>query len=231
MICPHCGAAAPPGVRLCPTCRGSLADSALTVAFVGDAMTRVVGDNAMTGAMEVGAMTDADTALPGGVVLPAGESGPLAPGQSFGPRYHIIRLLGAGGMGAVYQAWDAELGVAVAIKVIRPEAMADATIAADIERRFKRELLLARQVTHKNVVRIHDIGQIEGVKYITMSYVDGVDLATTVKREGRLPVDRVLQIARSVVSGLAAAHAAGVVHRDLKPANIMLQVEDRKSVV
>ena len=173
----------------------------------------------------VGLGTGYGETLAGGVVLPAGESGPLEPGQSFGPRYHIIRLLGAGGMGAVYQAWDAELGVAVAIKVIRPEAMADATIAADIERRFKRELLLARQVTHKNVVRIHDIGQIDGVKYITMSYVDGVDLATTVKREGRLPVDRVLRIARSVGSGLVAAHAAGVVHRDLKPANIMLQAD------
>ena len=150
---------------------------------------------------------------------------PLEPGQSFGSRYHIIRLLGAGGMGAVYQAWDAELGVAVAIKVIRPEAMADQTIAADIERRFKRELLLARQVTHKNVVRIHDIGQIDGIKYITMSYVDGVDLATAAQAEGRLPIAKVLQTARSVAAGLAAAHAAGVVHRDLKPANIMLQAD------
>ena len=89
-----------------------------------------------------------------------GQSGraPLVPGQAFGPRYHIIRLLGAGGMGAVYQAWDAELGVAVAIKVIRPEATA-IDVAAELERRFKRELLLARQVTHKNVVRIHDLGR------------------------------------------------------------------------
>jgi tetratricopeptide (TPR) repeat protein/tRNA A-37 threonylcarbamoyl transferase component Bud32 len=225
MHCPHCGTAAPAGVSLCPNCRGSLGDSALTVAFPADALagnasTQVIGDPAMTRA---GSDT-AETAMPG-VVLAAGESGPLQPGQSFGPRYHIIRLLGAGGMGAVYQAWDAELGVAVAIKVIRPEAMADATIAADIERRFKRELLLARQVTHKNVVRIHDIGQIDGVKYITMSYVDGVDLATVVKREGRLPIERVLTIARSVGSGLAAAHAAGVVHRDLKPANIMFQTD------
>ena len=87
-------------------------------------------------------------------------------------------------MGAVYQAWDAELGVAVAIKVIRPEAMADPTTAADIERRFKRELLLARQVTHKNVVRIHDLGEIDGIKYITMSYVEGTDLAT-ILQDGR----------------------------------------------
>ena len=104
--------------------------------------------NAITGspatAHDSAAGDNRDTALPRSPVLAAGESGPLQSGQSFGPRYHIIRLLGAGGMGAVYQAWDAELGVAVAIKVIRPEAMADATIAADIERRFKRELLAPR---------------------------------------------------------------------------------------
>src|SRR5699024_8462066 len=111
-------------------------------------------------------------AVPG----PSQDSGPLGIGENFGSRYHIISLLGIGGMGAVYRAWDAELGVAVAIKVIRPEVMADRDAAADVERRFKRELLLARQVTHKNVVRIHDIGEIRGIKYITMSYVDGTDL-------------------------------------------------------
>jgi len=134
-------------------------------------------------------------------------------------------MLGIGGMGAVYQAWDEELGVAVAIKVIRPEAMKDPRTAAEVERRFKRELLLARQVTHKNVVRIHDIGEIGGIKYITMEYVKGVDLATRIKREGKLPVEEVVTIARSVVSGLAAAHAAGVVHRDLKPGNIIISDE------
>jgi len=150
------------------------------------------------------------------------DSGPLDVGENFGSRYHIISLLGIGGMGAVYRAWDAELGVAVAIKVIRPEVMADPEAAADVERRFKRELLLARQVTHKNVVRIHDIGEIRGIKYITMSYVDGTDLATLIKREGRLPTGEVLRIARAAAAGLAAAHHAGVVHRDLKPANIMI---------
>jgi len=97
------------------------------------------------------------------------QPGPLRSGQQFG-RYSIIRLLGIGGMGAVYQAWDEELEVAVALKVIRPEVMADALQAQDIERRFKRELLLARQVTHRNVVRIYDLGELEGIKYITMSY-------------------------------------------------------------
>jgi len=157
-------------------------------------------------------------------------AGPLQPGQAFGPRYHIIRALGVGGMGAVYQAWDAELGVSVAIKVIRPDVMADPSAAAEIERRFKRELLLARQVTHENVVRIHDLGDINGIKYITMPYVDGSDLSTVLKR-GRLPIDRVLRMARSVVSGLVAAHKAGVVHRDLKPANIMINAEDQAMIM
>ena len=160
---------------------------------------------------------------PTGADAPASfDTGPLEPGQTFGPRYHIIRCLGVGGMGAVYQAWDAELGVAVAIKVIRPEILADPGAAEEVERRFKRELLLARQVTHKNVVRIHDLGEIGGIKYITMSYVDGTELATLLRQQGKLAVPAVVGLARSVVSGLIAAHTAGVVHRDLKPANIMI---------
>ena len=111
-------------------------------------------------------------------------------------------------MGAVYQAWDAELGVAVAVKVIRPEIAADPKMARDIERRFKRELLLARQVTHKNVVRIHDLGEIDGIKYITMPFLEGSDLATILQKETKLPVRRALRIARGIVSGLVAAHGA-----------------------
>src|SRR5207249_5090465 len=150
------------------------------------------------------------------------DHGPLNVGQIFGTRYHIIKLLGVGGMGAVYQAWDNELAVAVAIKVIRPEVMADPTAAADIERRFKRELLLARQVTHKNVVRIHDLGEIDGIKYITMPYIQGQDLAALLKETGRLSISKALAIARQIAAGLQAAHEVGVVHRDLKPANIMI---------
>jgi len=142
--------------------------------------------------------------------------------MSFGRRYHIKRLLGLGGMGAVYQAWDTELGIDVAIKLIRPDIIGDPAAAAEIQRRFKRELLLARLVSHQNVVRIHDLGEIEGLKYITMSYVDGTDLASLLAREGRLPVKRALRLARRICAGLVAAHAAGVVHRDLKPANVMV---------
>ncbi len=175
--------------------------------------------------------TDGSKAPPRSVPRMASDVGPLQPGQSFGPRYRIIRLLGIGGMGAVYQAWDAELGVAVAIKIIRPEVMANPKAANEIERRFKRELLLARKVTHKNVVRIHDLGEIDGIKYITMPYVDGSDLSTVLKREGKLPVTRALRVARGIVSGLAEAHAADVVHRDLKPANIMVAVDDEPMIM
>ena len=226
MNCPQCGSTAPAGASHCAICRASLTDFAPTVAFDTNALHQYAdGTATAVGAAPITPIPPPPTTGFGGSAAVNDGHLPLEPGHAFGSRYHIIRLLGAGGMGAVYQAWDAELGVAVAIKVIRPEAMADQTIAADIERRFKRELLLARQVTHKNVVRIHDIGQIDGIKYITMSYVDGVDLSTAAKTEGRLPVAKVVQVARSVASGLAAAHAAGVVHRDLKPANIMLQAD------
>jgi tetratricopeptide (TPR) repeat protein len=134
-------------------------------------------------------------------------------------------------MGAVYQAWDEELGVVVAVKVIRPAADADPQTAQALERRFKQELLLARQVTHRNVVRIHDLGEIHGIKYITMPYIQGEDLATILRREGKLSIERTLKIARSMVSGLAAAHAAGVVHRDLKPANIMINADGEAMIM
>lgn len=125
-------------------------------------------------------------------------------------------------MGVVYQAWDQELGVGVALKVIRPEVMADPQSAHDIERRFKRELLLSRQVTHRNVVRIHDLGEVNGIKYITMPFIEGISLASMLTAKGKIPVSEVLPIARDIAAGLCAAHEAGVVHRDLKPENVML---------
>ena len=170
----------------------------------------------------------ATTAVSAVATPPAGtrvNAGPLTAGQSFGPRYHIIRVLGAGGMGVVYQAWDAELGVAVALKVIRPEVLQDPGSAGEVEKRFKRELVLARQVTHKHVVRIHDLGELDGIKYLTMPFVEGENLAEVLKREGKLPVPRALSIAKQVASGLGAAHEVGVVHRDLKPENIMIAAD------
>jgi tetratricopeptide (TPR) repeat protein/TolB-like protein len=173
-------------------------------------------------------LEDAETIVP-----PARQinQGALRVGDAFGPRYHILRLLGTGGMGTVYHAWDNELGIALALKVIRPEALHDQTAADDVERRFKRELLLARQVTHKNVVRIHDLGEMNGIRYITMPFIDGADLSTVLKKNGRLPLGRALALSRQIVAGLVAAHEVGVVHRDLKPANIMVGGDDHALIM
>ena len=157
--------------------------------------------------------------------------GPLAPGEPFGVRYRVLRLLGAGGMGVVYKAWDEELGVAVALKIVRTEITADPFVGREMERRFKRELLLAREVTHRNVVRIHDLGDVEGIKYISMPFIEGQSLAARLTAEKKLPVPDALKIARQVAAGLAAAHEAGVVHRDLKPENVMLDREGRAVIM
>jgi serine/threonine protein kinase/tetratricopeptide (TPR) repeat protein len=219
MVCPRCGSTASVLEGRCTACGAPRDADAATVS--GDVLTQAPAQvpappTLLTGAL-TGTLTGGEAAARGG--------GSLTVGQNFGTRYHIIRLLGSGGMGAVYQAWDQTLEVAVAVKVIRPQALEDADAARDLERRFKRELVLARQVTHKHVVRIHDLGEIEGVTYITMPYVQGSDLATILKADGRLPVDRALVLAKEVASGLAAAHEAGIVHRDLKPANIMVDAE------
>ena len=167
----------------------------------------------------------------GGAPRSLRKEGPLEVGQKLG-RYRIIKLLGLGGMGAVYRAWDDELGVGVALKIVRPEIATDPEAARDLEKRFKRELLLARQVTHPNVVRIHDLGEIDGIKYITMPYVEGVELSSILKENERgLPIEQVLTVARGVVSGLVAAHNAGVVHRDLKPANIMVETGTDRAMI
>ena len=150
----------------------------------------------------------------------------LQPGQTFANRYTIIRLLGAGGMAAVYQAWDETLASAVALKLIRIDPSMEPADIRQLEERFKRELKLARQVTHPNVVRIHDLGEVEGTLYLTMACVQGSDLAASL-RQGRMPIGRALSLARQIASGLAAAHRAGVVHRDLKPANILVDEGDQ----
>jgi serine/threonine protein kinase/tetratricopeptide (TPR) repeat protein len=164
---------------------------------------------------------------------PESDSSPelLAPGHHFGNRYRIIRTLGTGGMGAVYQAWDDELHIAVALKVIRADAVRSRRRARELEQRFKRELLLARQVTHRNVVRIYDIGEIGHTKYITMSYIHGSDLLSLLESEEKLPVERALSLARQIASGLAAAHEADVIHRDLKPGNVMVSSDGEAEIM
>ena len=138
-------------------------------------------------------------------------------GHVLGGRYEIIELLGEGGMGAVYKARDRELDRPVALKTIRPELASRSSTLA----RFKQELLLSRQVTHKNVIRIYDLGDADGVKFITMEFVEGRDLRSIIREKKKLSPQESVDIMRQVCEGLDAAHSSGVIHRDLKPQNIM----------
>jgi predicted Ser/Thr protein kinase len=146
------------------------------------------------------------------------SEGRFLPGRLLAGRYRIIALLGKGGMGEVYRADDLTLGQPVALKFLPDEAARDAGLLD----RFKNEVRIARRVSHPNVCRVYDVGEVEGHTFFTMEYVDGEDLASLLRRIGRLPEDKALAIARQLCAGLAAAHTKGVLHRDLKPANIML---------
>ena len=233
MKCPNCGGEVSDRRGRCTACQtllpSSVATSLLTPVPKDDAET--VFSAPVSRPQTQSHDTSDTTGLPvsaGGVrhtSVAKVALGPLKVSEQFGSRYTILRQLGIGGMGAVYQAWDAELNVAVALKVIRPEAAHDSDAAQDVERRFKQELLLARQVTHKNVVRIHDLGEINGIKYITMPYIEGADLATVLRDTPKLPIPKVMPLVRQIAAGLQAAHEAGVVHRDLKPANVMVDNE------
>src|SRR5438477_4783966 len=151
----------------------------------------------------------------------------LEPGAILAQRYEILQILGEGGMGAVYKAMDRELSRPVALKVIRPDLAGNQAILD----RFKQELLLAREVTHKNVVRIYDLGETEGVKFITMEYVEGEDLRSQLKQKGKFPIAEAVAITEQILAGLQAAHAEGVIHRDLKPGNIMRDPQGRVVVM
>src|SRR6516162_2856431 len=149
-------------------------------------------------------------------------SGILEPGMDFGPRFRIEKLLGEGGMGKVYKAFDKELGRTVALKTLQPELIKDPNVIL----RFKQELLLASQISHKNILRIHDLSEWEGVKFITMAFIEGNDLSQLLKEERPFPIDRSLKIARQLCEALDAAHSEGVVHRDFKPHNVLVGKND-----
>ncbi len=159
---------------------------------------------------------------------PAAAFGPaLSSGSVLGTRYEIVQLLGQGGMGAVYKARDRELDRLVALKVIRPEM----AVNPEVLRRFKQELILARQVTHRNVIRIFDLGEADGIKFITMEYIEGRDLKSLMTEKGKLSFEETARIIEQVCLALEAAHAEGVVHRDLKPQNIMLDKQGKAAVM
>src|SRR5580700_4347600 len=169
--------------------------------------------------------------VPASQVLPGGysEAGQhvLTSGQLLAQRYEVLSLLGEGGMGAVYKARDVELSRMVALKVIRPDLARNRAILD----RFKQELILATQVTHRNVVRIYDLGEAEGIKFITMEYVEGENLAHVLHQRTKLSPREAVALIEQVCRALEAAHNVGVIHRDLKPQNIMWETDSGRILV
>ena len=142
----------------------------------------------------------------------------FAPGTLLASRYRIVSRLGKGGMGEVFRADDLILGQPVALKFLPESAKSNVSLLT----RFYDEVRIARQISHKNVCRVYDIGEVDGQPYLSMEYIDGEDLGSLLRRIGRLPGDKATEFARKLCAGVAAAHAQGVLHRDLKPANIMI---------
>ena len=152
-------------------------------------------------------------------VIRDAAGGQMRPGAVFAGRYEVKEILGAGGMGVVYRAFDRELQEPVAIKTLRPEAMAGGTVALD---RFKQEIRLARRIAHRNVVRTYDLGEVNGTYYLTMEYVEGTSLKQLIASRGRLPVAVTLTVGKQLCRALEVAHAEGIIHRDIKPQNMVV---------
>jgi len=144
----------------------------------------------------------------------------LRPGSLFANRYDIKEVLGTGGMGVVYRAFDRELQEAVAIKTLRPESLAGDGVALE---RFKQEIRLARKIAHRNVVRTYDLGEVNGTYYLTMEYVEGTSLKQLIGSRGQLPVPVTLTIGKQLCRALEVAHEQGIIHRDIKPQNIVVE--------
>ncbi len=236
MFCTSCGAEASANARFCPACGAALDSASGRAAHAGagpDTEATLTGAAPEEGAT-VAPQTPPSRKIPSAVppqrpAKPLHRSNPLtssdpisggrfASGQILAERYRIVALAGRGGMGEVYRAEDLRLGQVVAIKFLPKEISQDASALA----RFHSEVRIARQVSHPNVCRVFDIGDVDGMAFLSMEYVDGEDLASVVRRIGRLSQDKAVEVARQICAGVAAAHERGVIHRDLKPANVML---------
>ncbi|MEZ5403333.1 MAG: serine/threonine-protein kinase [Bryobacteraceae bacterium] len=196
--CPHCQTPIEEGARFCPAC-------GQPAGVPSEDVTRT----------EVAAEPSSKTEHP---TEAASTDERFVPGAVIGGRYRVATLLGQGGMGDVYRATDLRLGQTVALKFL-PRALSSDTRTLE---RFRNEVRVARNVTHPNVCRVHDLGEVDGHAFLTMEFVDGEDLASLLRRIGRLPADKATELARQLCAGLAAAHEQGVLHRDLKPANLMV---------
>ena len=202
----------------CPGCGKTNPTEAVECEFCGDLLVDIFGPS-RPGSEALDAEGEHPAA---GAVGPAAEAPVLTavlPRHArFGDRYEILELIGEGGMGRVYKARDLELDRLIALKTIRSEKGSD----PETVRRFKQELVLARRITHKNVVRIYDLGEASGVKFFTMELLEGQSLKKIIQRDGRVLVPRATAMLRQMLSALEEAHNQGVIHRDLKPQNIMV---------
>jgi serine/threonine-protein kinase len=210
--CASCGSESREPGRYCASCGAALEESPAPDSFatrtVAMATPRSAGRESPASVSRTSVSRASD----------ARAKGRFSPGVLLGGRYRIIAMLGKGGMGEVYRADDLSLDQPVALKFL-PEALAQNPQSLD---RFRNEVRIARQVSHPNVCRVYDMGEMEGQYFLSMEYVDGEDLGSLLRRIGRLPADKALEIARKLCAGLAAAHEKGVLHRDLKPSNVML---------
>ena len=220
MECPQCGLTNPPDTIICTSCNTPLPASDRTLTITPSATP---GASGLSGRRMDGMSGWSAPAAQVG----AGSSTPIELGRVLGHRYEILQMLGEGGMGTVYKARDREVDRLVALKVIRPELAQN----ADALHRFKQELVLARQITHRNVIRIFDLGDADGLKFITMEFIDGRDLKSLIREKGKFTPEEAIQIVVQVCKALEASHAEGVIHRDLKPQNIMIDEQGRVSVM
>lgn len=216
MECPVCAAQNPDAASLCANCHTPLPELD-PQETLNEAGTLVEDWN----------VASASKASKPSIGFSTSGTGELTPGTVLGGRYEILQLLGRGGMGAVYKAHDQELERTVALKLIRPDLARN----PEMVRRFKQELILARQVTHKNVIRIFDLGQADGIKFITMDYVEGHDLRALLKEKRKFPSSEAARIMLQICRALEAAHSEHVIHRDLKPQNVMLDGKGRVYVM
>ena len=234
MSCPRCGRENPAGRADCQHCGGPLdspsSQTAVTEAHPGGSSAPAPGTGRVAasptevafGSQATGSILAPTTPSSAGVsggTSGVSSTGELTLGTLFGNRYEIVGILGQGGMGRVYKARDRELDKLIALKTIR----LDTAEGPDALARFKQELVLARKVTHKNVVRIFDLGEAEGIKFFTMEYIEGESLKAAIRRRGALPVKEAVPLARQILGALEAAHSEGIVHRDLKPQNVMVE--------
>ena len=210
--CPSCSAIAPDDAVTCPRC-GIVLGTSAAPAFDDSSETRLRAPSVLPVSL-----SSSSGSAPGQDLF--------VPGQVLAGRYRIVGLLGGGGMGEVYRADDLRLGQPVALKFLPPGFAADPRRLAV----FHNEVRLAREVSHPNVCRVYDIGEVDGQVFLSMEYIDGEDLASLLRRIGRVPHDKALEIARQVCAGLAAAHEKGMLHRDLKPGNVMIDGRGRARI-